>query len=399
MAQQMSSDTGLAVELPELDLGWSRATGAPPSSVHGPTRWSWLSRATRSIDLHKHERDHGIRNAWIAVAAAFGVGALDGVKLWYLHGSEPQSRLLSSALVHGLVALVLTPLIVGVHLALPDLARRMLWRLRDDEVVEVRSEATLDEAAPWLGWFNHRRLVLASAALAAVYFGFLLVTERDALEFPMGILVVVPLLVQAALLYLAVVMTGNLFILSHAVGQLLQNLQLHIQLLHPDRSGGLWIVGRLFSLMLNVAAVFAGVALCMTFALDALHQANYVPSRRPELYLLGLFYLVLLPSAFLNLLWLPHKKMEHRRSQVLKPVARAFDAAVDAARPSRTDGAERLKAKADSLSEIARQLTLLDETSPAWPLRMKRLGPVVVTAILPVAVGMVTTVLSKLLTG
>jgi hypothetical protein len=79
-------------------------------------------------------------------------------------------------------------------------------------------------------------------------------------------------------------------------------------------------------------------------------------------------------------------------------VAGAFGAAVDTAGRSSPDDAERLRAEADSLSAIVRHVRLLDEISPKWPLRMKRLGPVVVTAVLPVAVPLVTTVLSKLLT-
>lgn len=89
--------------------------------------------------------------------------------------------------------------------------------------------------------------------------------------------------------------------------------------------------------------------------------------------------------------------------RLLKPLARAFDAAITAARPSRGDDVARLRAKADSLSEVVRQLRMLDEAAPVWPLRTKRLGPVVATAVLPVVIPLLTTVLSnvlsKLLTG
>jgi hypothetical protein len=408
---RLSSATTRPVGLPEMDPVWTRATGAPPVDLRVPTvfvpgrrgrsagGWGWLSWATRSIDLHQQEEDHGIRNTWIAAASAVGVGTLNGVQVWYFEGKESQSLLVSYVVVHALVALVLTPLIVSVYLALPDLARRLLRRLREDDVIEVRSEKELDAVAPELGWLNHKRLVLSAAALAGLYLVYELLTDLRDLDFPMGILVIGSLIVQAVLVYLAVVATVHLGIVSRAVGKLLRGLPLHLQPLHPDRCGGLWIVGRMFNLMLNVAALFGGVALCLGFALAALHQAPLMPYRHPELALMALFYLALLPSAFLNLLWLPHKLMEHRRSELLKPVARAFNAAIDAARPSPADDAARLRAKADSLSEIARQLRMLDEASPAWPLRMKRLGSVVVTAVLPVVVPLVSTVLSKLLTG
>jgi hypothetical protein len=271
--------------------------------------------------------------------------------------------------------------------------------LREDEVIEVRSDEELDAVAPELGWLNHHRLVVPSAVLAGLYLAYALATDQRDLDLPLGMLVVTSLVVQAVLLYLAVVATVRLGIVSRAVGRLLRGLPVHVQPLHPDRCGGLWIVGRMFSLTLNVAALFGGVALCLGVALGALHQAPVVLYRRPELALMTLCYLGLLPSAFLNLLWLPHQLMERCRSELLKPVARAFDAAVDAARPSPADDAESLSAKADSLAAIARQLRMLDETSPAWPLRTRRLGPVVVTAVLPLALPVLSTVLSKLLTS
>ncbi len=364
-----------AVGLPGMDPGWTSTTGAPPVDLRGPTvhapgrdhsvsRWGWLGWATRSVDLYQPEADHGLRNAWVAAAAAAGVAALGGVQVWNFHGRQSQSGLVSYVVVRALVALVLTPLIVSVYLALPDLARRLLRRLREDHVIQVRSDEQLDAAAPELGWLNHNRLVLPAAVLAVAYLAYELATDQRDLAPPIGVVVVGSLVAQAVLLYLAVVTTVHLGIVARAVGKLLRGLPLHLQPLHPDRCGGLWIVGRLFSLAL--------LAVC---------------------------YLALLPSAFLNLLWLPHQLLERRRSELLKPVARAFDAAIATARPSRADDATRLRAKADSLSEVARQLRILDQAWPVWPLRTKRLGPVVVTAVLPLVVPLMSTALSKLLSG
>jgi hypothetical protein len=398
------------VDLPEFDPRSTRAIGAPPVNLRGPTMyapgrdrsasgWGWLNWATQPVDLHQPEADHGIRNAWIAATAAVAVGMLGGVQVWYFDGKKSQSQLVSYAVVHALVALVLTPLIVGVHLALPDLARRLLQRLRDDKVLEVRADSELDAVAPELGWLNHTRLVLPAAVLAVAYLAYELATDQRDLDLPMGAVVVGSLAAQAVLLYLGVVLTVRLGIVARAIGKLLRGLPLHLQPLHPDRCGGLWIVGRLFTLTLNVAALYGAAALCLGLVLAAWHQAPLVAYRHPELTLLAVCYLALLPSAFLNLLWLPHQLLERRRSELLKPLARAFDHAIDAARPSPADDAARLRAKADSLAEVARQLRLLDQAWPAWPLRTKRLGSVVLTAVLPVVVPLLTTVLSKLLTG
>ena len=88
---------------------------------------------------------------------------------------------------------------------------------------------------------------------------------------------------------------------------------------------------------------------------------------------------------------------KNNRDLTLKPVARVFDAKIKAMRPSRTDDAQQLKGKADSLAEIKRQLELLDEACPIWPLHTKRLRIVLVTAVLPVVVPIVTAVIAHLL--
>ena len=222
-----------------------------------------------------------------------------------------------------------------------------------------------------------------------------LVIEDTDLASPIGILVVTTLALRAALAYLAVVAVLHLLIVSRAVGRILREQTVHIQPLHPDRCGGLWIVGRLFNLTLNVAAVLGGVALCI---IPALQGTPVVPARRPELYLLAAFYVCLLPSAFLNLLWRPHQLLEAARSELLKPMARQFHAVINAATPSVADDVIRLAARADSLSQITKQIQLLDEVWPAWPLRMNRLRAVIATAILPVGIPLVTAVAIPLVT-
>jgi hypothetical protein len=223
--------------------------------------WGWLGWATRPVDLHQPDADHGCGRDPGVADAVVGVGTLGGVQAWYFHGKE--SQLVSYVVVRALVALVLTPLIVGVHLALPDLARRLLRRLREDKVIPVRSDSKLDAVAPELGWLNHGRLVVAAAVLAVTYLAYELRTDQRDLDLPVGILVVGSLVAQAVLVYLGVVTTVRLGIVARAVGKLLRGLPVHPQPLHPDRCGGLWIVGRLFTLMLNVAALYGGTALCL----------------------------------------------------------------------------------------------------------------------------------------
>lgn len=366
------------------------------------------------IDLEREPADHGLRNARAAVVAAAGVGALYGAKQWQVNRGSP--FLVRYLVADALVAFVLTPLVVSVYLALPELVTRLLQWLRRDGVIDPAAAGKrLDEFAESLAEQLNRVRKFA-ALLTVLYLAYVL---HDAHLYTLHhlhvtltltvslatLFVVVSLVAQAAIFYLGLVAVAWLWYTSQAIGKLLRShrdqripadFPIRVQPLHPDGCGGLWMVGHMLTLVLDAAAILAsgGVGIFL-----ALYGTAVTPDRRPELYLLGLFYAVLLPSAFFNLLWHPHQLMDQRRDEVLTPVAKVFDARIVTARPAPADKAEQLKDKADSLAELSRQARLLDEACPAWPLRTRRLQRVAATTILPVAVSVVTAALSKILTG
>jgi hypothetical protein len=359
----------------------------PDDSVRRAIRMrNALTLVTEQIDLHERDQDRGMRNAWVAVVFAVSFGGLQAAEAWYLPGTR---QYLSSVVVVDVVgAFVLTPLVVALFLALPDVARRLLRRLREDGVVEVASAKDLDAVAPGLGWLNHRRLVVPAAVLAGLYLPYTLVNGRkDVDDFLGGVLVFVTAAFQTVLVFIGVVAVFRLGIVAHGIGQLLRGLPVHVQPLHPDRCGGLWIVGRLFTLMFNVATVFGIAAVC--FALIWINTPLFM-LRRPELYLLAAFYIGLLPLAFLNLLWRPHELLEAHRTTLLKPLGHVFNHAVMVAAPQETDDVNQLQSKGDLVAEIARQRQMLDELCPVWPLRIWRLRTVLVTAVLPVVFALVS---------
>jgi hypothetical protein len=149
----------------------------------------------------------------------------------------------------------------------------------------------------------------------------------------------------------------------------------------------------MFSLLLYVAAVLGAAGVCIVVLW---HQAGVVVNRRLEPYLLAAFYLMLLPSGFVYLLWYPHQLLERHRSDTLKPVAKAFHGAMAAAIPLKTDDARQLKAKTDRLAEISRQFGALEERCPTWPLRIRGLRSVLITAILPVVIPILVAIINKL---
>jgi hypothetical protein len=347
--------------------------------------------------------DHGLRNARAAVAAAIGFGALYGVRVWQSGLDRPaRVRLL---VVDALIAFVLTPLVVSVYLALPELATRLLLRLRQDAVIDPAvAGGPLDEFAHDLE--ERLRGVLKPVAVLAALYGAYALYEASRL--PRGssletLLIVASLLALTVIFYLMVVVVVWLWRTSQAVGRLLRShhdprvrwdFPIRVQPLHPDGCGGVWIVGHLLRLVLYAAAVMASVGVGLFLASP---PNLMVFNRRAEPYLLGLFYAFLLPSALTNLLWQPHRLLDQYRDEILGPIAKAFDAAIVTARPRPGDNPQRLRARTDLLSEVNRQFGLLDEVCPRWPLHTRRLQRVIATTILPVAVSVTAAVVTHFL--
>jgi hypothetical protein len=144
--------------------------------------------------------------------------------------------------------------------------------------------------------------------MTGAYFAYVLIEDPAELGMaPMTLWIIPVAAAKAALFFLGWTAIIQLGIAAQAIGRLLRSFPIHIQLLHPDGCGGLRVVGNLLSLVLCVAAVLGGAGLCIVLAL---HGTAWAPAHRPEPYVLGGFYLVLLPLAFLHLLWRPHQLMD-----------------------------------------------------------------------------------------
>jgi hypothetical protein len=384
------------------------------SDDHGQPRGGRLVAV--HIDLTNEPILHSRRNVLVVVVSTLFFGLLTAAKIrlfdWYTTATSDSVRM-RVVIVHAISVLALTPLVVGVFLTLPTLVARLLRRLRqDDVVVPAQANASLDERAEDL---QHRLnrvrvLVLLPTVLYLAYLlGDTLVKHDswqemrllDLQKLPLrplpAVLLVLTLLAQAVVFYVAVTALSELWSSSQAFGRLLRDprFKIQVQPRHPDGSGGLRPIGRLLNLVLHVAAILgiAGVGIFL-----ALHGTPWIATRRPEPYVLAGFYIVLLPSAF-TLLWRPHVLMDQRRDEILKPVASVLNATISGVKPKLGDGAEQLKAKNDRLEELSRELKLLDDAFPAWPLRLRRLRPVVATAVLPVVIPVLVAIMSKLMTG
>jgi hypothetical protein len=363
-----------------------------------------IHRVTGTIELDKEPPRHDLLNAWIAVAAAVAVGAVLGLQDWQSVRDKPEfARYL---FVDAVAAFVLTPLFVSAQLGLREIATSLLRRLDHDEVIGAseKSETPNDFAKKLDKRLDHPLVVAGTALLTAGYLTYVLLDARNEMTSPPAtLLIAITLVVQIALFYLAVMTIIQISIACRHIGRFLRRCKLNVQPLHPDRCGGLRPVGHMLGLVLTAAAILGGAGLCIFLAV---RDTPSGPIRRPESYVLAIFYFALLPRAFYNLLWVPHLRMKECQEEVLKPVMREFRDAVRPTSPPATedlvppgtDNARRLKAKADSLSAITSQSKEIANAYPVWPLRTRPLQGVIATAVLPVVIPVVTAIISGFLT-
>jgi hypothetical protein len=177
-------------------------------------------RVTTAIDLEQtpSQRDHGLRNAWVAAAFAVVVGALYGAQAWLFDRHTPY--LSRDLIVFALTAFVLTPLVVAVYLSLYELTAELLRKLRDDHLIDPTAILAIDRdggpmdvnavAGNLQRALNRAAVRMPMAALAIAYFAYTVgdtwATERSNLTSPAtALLIVATLAAQASLVYLATV--------------------------------------------------------------------------------------------------------------------------------------------------------------------------------------------------
>jgi hypothetical protein len=371
------------------------APSPPAAPGRPPGRGSpleWLKRHTGSVSLDQRLVRHPVRDTWITVAAAAVVASLLAIQDWQAVGHEPYLH--RFLVMDAIAGLVLAPLVVASYLTLRACMAEFLLRLQANDVIgPARDGRALHRFARRLDG-RLDRLHRPAAIAATAYLGYTLIDALDEMHGPVTtVLTGAALAVQTGLLFLGVVTVLQIWAICRAVGRLVRGFTIRVRPLHPDGCGGLWPVGHLLSFVLYFAAILGAASLSIFLALPGTPSAA---TRRPEPYLLAVFYAILLPSALVNVLWRPHRLMVRWREQLLAPVADAFNHTVRSGGLLAARDPAGLRATTDLLSEISRRATLLEEACPAWPLRVRRLRAMLVTAVLPVALPVVTTILGRI---
>lgn len=182
---------------------------------------------------------------------------------------------------------------------------------------------------------------------------------------------------------------GRLAAGLYFTGYLFQNFELEVNLLHPDKAGGLGIVGRnliggiLFAVLLGLAAVGIGLVAVGT---------DPLVTSRPEGPALGLVYLILTPLLLFFWLWIPHRALLRARKRALLPLSEAFQKAYAGPGGLAPSDPAALKAHTDRLMEIKRQYDFIEDAFPTWPLPRPVVRNLLATASLPTISSILTLV-------
>lgn len=307
---------------------------------------------------------------------------------------SPDKRL-DNFLIDGLRALVESWLIIPVSLALylwiPGYITRLLNTLKAQEIVgekysNQRQGIDYDDFQnSFIRLLNQKWWFVAAVIAVGVYWTYRIFLADT------SSLVPVFLVLYSPFIYAGVLTIIRLIILIHFINKLFKVFHMRISPLHPDRSGGISIVGHLLAVTLSVVIV---LGICAVISGFSIFLAGINPFTRAEIILLSIIYLVIVPLLIVGCLRVPHEAMRKERDKILQPLADNF---LKVMPPSTTrlidnDDTDGLKKETDYLNEIKRQYDLLREIYPTWPLPVQTVRRLVAFSSLPVLTGIISLV-------
>ena len=172
--------------------------------------------------------------------------------------------------------------------------------------------------------------------------------------------------------------------------RLFSRIEVKIKPLDPDEGGGLGALGNFakaslwFSIGLGLIAVSYGL-FTSEMGTDLLHRFDLVA-------FYGL-YIILVPVALLAPILSVRSAMLRARSEVLRPIAQEFQEILARAGLSLSTANTDLKDLDDTLTQLQRHRELIIDTYPTVPISIRSLRRFSLTALLPLASGILSLVL------
>lgn len=298
--------------------------------------------------------------------------------------------------------LVINPVVMEYYLwsfqaidkVIQDLAASDVLEI-DDAELEVINQIALDSYRPkWRKFLALASAVLLSTMVCLTRFGL---SDSWTSSHPLVIALVTILAFIAIYLGSVLVLNliTNIWILHRILKRELQRKEFNVNPLHPDRCGGL---RSLSDYALKTAYLVAILGMMVGFIVYQFTSRG-VSQTYWFIYLLIPLHIILSIVCFVGPLMAAHRGMQRAKEELLREIARQFQADYTQIHASLTGNAETLKQGAEKIKELRAFYTLTDEF-PVWPFDVKTFQRFLVTIpapLLPALIGFLQKLIPLLL--
>ena len=156
---------------------------------------------------------------------------------------------------------------------------------------------------------------------------------------------------------------------------------IRVRPLHPDGSGGLAALSRIWWM---VAALTFVTALSVVPLIG--QHAGHLPLL--ETISTTISYLILLPAIVIGWLALPHHVMVQARNEHLQPLAEEYERVLMEMRPAADEATAQIVAGTERLSALKQRYELVRDSFPTWPLQVVEMRRLAVALLLPALIAL-----------
>jgi hypothetical protein len=156
---------------------------------------------------------------------------------------------------------------------------------------------------------------------------------------------------------------------------------IRVRPLHPDGSGGLAALSRIWWM---VAALIFVTALSLV-PLIGQHPGHLLLL---ETISTTIGYLILLPAIAIGWFALPHHVMVQARNEHLQPLAEEYERVLMETRPTADEATAQIVAGTERLSALKQRYELVRDTFPTWPLQVVEMRRLAVALLLPALIAL-----------
>ncbi len=306
-----------------------------------------------------------------------------------LFGSLPQVLSDWPSLV---IIFVAGPLVSGYYAWQPVTIQRVFMglsqRVREAEYKDEQI-ARLTMSLRWPGWFW---LAVLVGVLQSFYLIISLISAPAGWQNSPQLMVYVLVPLRFLVFYEIVFIVIRQAVVIYAINQFLKIFQVEIAPMHPDKAGGLRMLGNYVlstGLLLGVIGLVFGMRLLRVW-----QGLEVFTVELAELVI----YITAGPAMFLLPLWTAHQRMLSAKQEILQRIAEEFESHFYIA----LDNLNSKKFSGDDLDRISAYQRMYDiaEKAPIWPIDMNLVSQffaaVVLPVVMPISMNWLTEIVSRL---